>query len=388
MFQWNSNNSAATTNRMRYPGQRTTVTAQSIQGTIRPPSEYTHAQHLDSYLQDETLKRSTRVVPPGKCLSDAASNERNKKRDSRPFSGNDTFDTVFQSVHGDTFMLRIHFNESNVPIMCLAGVEATHPWVDRLGMIVGFAPLQSATAWRDSKLLLGQAVHQVIQELQVHPPVLHRITDPALERIQTNKSVRSSTSSSTTQQMVMEDEPPPPTYSAMLSETRVEMPEIGTEFPELEMLDREQLDGLISNELEFQAFCNKLDSVKTLVTMVTSVVDENAKTARQNWEKKSELNALHERAKEMQNQLREKVEDFRTLEQQQDKLSHPVDSKKVIKDLTKAKKEAFDQSEQWAENWIENQGGAQVDDFLAKFLEVRKLHHVRAAKLELLEGIR
>lgn len=282
-------------------------------------------------------------------------------------------------------MLRVHFNESRVPQMILHGVEATHPWVDRQGLITGFAPLQSATAWRESRLLLGQAVHHVIQELQMHPPVLHRITDPALER-QHNR-VRSSTSSSTmtTTTQPMEDEPP--TYSSLLRETtRVEMPSVPTEFPELEQLDREQLDALLSDELDFQAFCNKLDSVKTLVTMVTSVVEENAKLAQQNWEHKSELQNLHERATELQQQLRDKVATFRTLEQQQDHLCHPVDPKKVIKDLSKAKKEAFDQSEHFADNWIDQQGD--VDDFLAKFLEVRQLHHVRAAKLELLEGTR
>ncbi|GAX23121.1 ESCRT-I complex subunit VPS37 [Fistulifera solaris] len=360
MFQWNSSNGAATTNRMRYPGQRTTVvTAQSIQGTIRPPSEYTHAQHLDSYLEDAILKPSTKVVGPG----------------------NETFHTFFRCVNGDTFVLRVHFNESRVPQMILHGVEVTHPWVDRQGCITGFAPLQSETAWRDSRLLLGQAVHHVIQELQTHPPILHRITDPTLERNQQNR-VRSSSSTSSTTIQPMEEEPP--SYSSLLHETHVEMPAVPTEFPELERLDREQLDALLSDELEFQAFCNKLDSVKTLVTMVTSVVDENATLARQNWEKKSELHGLYERATELQQQLREKVATFRTLEQQQDQLYRPVDSKKVIKDLIKAKKEAFDQSEQFADNWIDQQGN--VDDFLAKFLEVRRLHHVRAAKLELLEG--
>lgn len=400
MFQWNSNSGSSsngsnpTTNRMRYPGQRTTVTAQSIQGTIRAPSEYTHAQHLDSYLQDETLKRSTRVVPPGKfvkciCTNKSSYTQRTSVSNelAAALAGNETFDTVFQSVQGDTFILRIYFAESNYPQMSLAGVEASHSWVDRQGLIVGYPPIQSATAWRDSRLLLGQAVHQVVQELQVHPPTIHRITDPALERIQQYR-VRTSTSStqSTTQRMVEDDAPP--TYSSIVNETKVDMPEVPTDFPELDSLDREQLDRLLSDDLEFQAFCNKLDSVKSLVQMTTSVVDENAQIARQNLAKKSELTELYERAKELQDKLREKVEEFRLLEQKQDKLCNPVDSKKVTKDLTKAKKEAFDKSEQLADDWIENQGGAQVDEFLSKFLDIRKLHHVRAAKLELLEASR
>jgi hypothetical protein len=54
--------------------------ATAIQGTIRPPPpssgstaggpaavEYTRQQHLESYLQDETLSKSTRKVSAGEC---------------------------------------------------------------------------------------------------------------------------------------------------------------------------------------------------------------------------------------------------------------------------------------------------------------------------------
>lgn len=273
--------------------------------------------------------------------------------------------------------------------MSLTGVDATHNWVNDQGLIVGYPPIQSAMAWRDSRLLLGQAVHQVVQELQVHPPLLHRITDPALERIQTNNRMRTSSTASSSQhsQPSQREEDAPPTYSSILV-NEVEMPVVPTDFPELEALDREQLDLLLSNEPEFQAFCHQLDAVKTLVQMTTSAVDDNAKKARRNLERKDELNELYENAKELQDQLRAKIKEFRVLEQQQDKLCNPVDAKKVIKELTKAKKEAFDESEQLADDWIENQDGAQVDAFLTKFLDIRKLHHVRAAKLELLEASR
>ena len=65
-----------------YPGQRvsttaavaaaaassstttTTTAATAIRGTIRPP-DYTREQHLESYLKDVTLQRSTRRVSAG-----------------------------------------------------------------------------------------------------------------------------------------------------------------------------------------------------------------------------------------------------------------------------------------------------------------------------------
>jgi hypothetical protein len=54
-----------------------------------------------------------------------------------------------------------------------------------------------------------------------------------------------------------------------------------------------------------------------------------------------------------------------------------------MRQLAKAKKEAFDESEQMAEDWLEE--GGDVKDFLDCFLEKRMVHHVRAAKLELLQ---
>lgn len=62
MFSWNSKRPSSTTT-STYPAQRVATT---VQGSIRPP-EYTRSQHIDSYLNDETLKRSTRKVSAGRC---------------------------------------------------------------------------------------------------------------------------------------------------------------------------------------------------------------------------------------------------------------------------------------------------------------------------------
>jgi hypothetical protein len=68
MFQWSANrrrtDSGSGTG--AYPAMRAVMAASSIQGSIRPPAGATREQHLDSYLNDATLKRSTRRIPPGK----------------------------------------------------------------------------------------------------------------------------------------------------------------------------------------------------------------------------------------------------------------------------------------------------------------------------------
>jgi hypothetical protein len=63
MFSWSSGvtrrPSGSTTS--TYPAQRV---AQTVEGSIRPP-EYSRSQHIQSYLTDETLKKSTRKVSAG-----------------------------------------------------------------------------------------------------------------------------------------------------------------------------------------------------------------------------------------------------------------------------------------------------------------------------------
>ena len=89
MFGWSNNSSSSTTTARSatYPGRRAGSTsggaARAVEGSIRPPSSssasssmstanggsngesYTRAQHLQSFLDDPTLKRSTRRVSSG-----------------------------------------------------------------------------------------------------------------------------------------------------------------------------------------------------------------------------------------------------------------------------------------------------------------------------------
>jgi hypothetical protein len=81
MFSWSAkpkrgSGSDSHTQTGSYPGNRSQSQSQSsnsnsyshaptIQGSIRGPSSFTRAQHLEAYLNDETLKRSTRRVSAG-----------------------------------------------------------------------------------------------------------------------------------------------------------------------------------------------------------------------------------------------------------------------------------------------------------------------------------
>jgi Modifier of rudimentary (Mod(r)) protein len=350
-----------------------------------------------------------------------------------------TYDTVFSTVTGDTLILRIHLSPCpypaapvRAPIMTLAGVSARHAWLDRQMRIVEYSPITSDQAWKDSRLLLGTAVKEVIQHLQVSPPEIVQILDEALKVIQKAKPkplASSSTSSSTaaTSHAVSSSSQQqqhqrrysatpsttdaPPDYDTFVNDVpSMEMPSIPMYFDELDERDLPQLNQLLSDETLFLQFCNSLSVTKTIQKIYTSVIVDNAEMARHNLKKRHDLQLLYGEVVELQQKMKHKVAAFQELERQQDALCAPPDPMIVMRQLAKAKKEAFDESERIAENWLETassssssapasastsaagDGGSSsinqtsgVDAFVKSFMEKRKVHHLRAAKMEVLK---
>lgn len=66
MFSWsnNNNNSSKSRTKSTYPGRRSQQSRAAV-GSVRAPSSISRAQHLTSYIEDPTLKRSTRRVSSG-----------------------------------------------------------------------------------------------------------------------------------------------------------------------------------------------------------------------------------------------------------------------------------------------------------------------------------
>ena len=317
--------------------------------------------------------------------------------------GDSTYDTVFQTVRGDTLILRVQLNNngSSLPSLSLAGVKARHAWLDSGMRVVGYPPVQSESNWNQASLLLGKAVHAAVQEFQVHPPEILQIVDANLQSIQSKHAHSSSLTSSQSsaseskpsgRNTSNQDDAPPDYFSTLLNNTNsssipaVDMPSLPSNFPELQTMDRDELDELLNDELAFQAFCHKLRFCRELQTIGTSVIDENAEMAHLHLQDESVLQDLQGTCQTRQKELQQKVAAFQKLEKEQDKLCRPPDRRKMIRELQKAKKEAFEKSEDMAEEWLELEDARDgVDAFVKDFVEVRKLHHLRAAKLELLE---
>jgi ESCRT-I complex subunit VPS37 len=300
--------------------------------------------------------------------------------------------------------------------MTLAGVRVKHPWVDssngRSMRIVGYPPIQSEKSWKESNILLGAAVHAVVKHLQLNPPQLFEITDKGLQSIQSkqqqqhqhnkqqqqqqhngnngnrittpNRIIARSTDNSS---LRSDNDDAPPSYNILASSTpapEVPMPTVPNKYPQVENLSREQLDSLMDDELEFVTLVHKLDVYDDIFSRGSSRLNENVKLANENLEQETKLRALQNDAKELHQILQSKLDDFSKLEARQNSICAPPDKTATIRKLTKAKKEAFDESENLAETWVE-EGGMNVDDFCKQFLEKRTIHHMRAAKMEILK---
>jgi ESCRT-I complex subunit VPS37 len=286
------------------------------------------------------------------------------------------------------------------PAMSLAGVRVQHNWVDARTMrVIGYDPIQSESQWRASKLLLSEAVHAVVKQFQLYPPHVLEITDRGLQAIQPNNK-RASTTTMASHHGTKEA---PPDYSIFQQQQQqqqttssssssypeepipnVTMPEVPREFPEISAMSRDDLEELLTDEIEFLTLAHQLPIYEEIQQIGTgSVIEDNATMAKKNLEQEQVLQALRKEVATLQTELTQKVQHFETLEAKQNQLCAPPNKRDVLRKLNKAKKESFESSEALAEEWVEN-GDMPVDEFVKTFVAARRIHHERAAKIELL----
>eukprot|EP00548_Thalassiothrix_antarctica_P000030 CAMPEP_0194139394 /NCGR_PEP_ID=MMETSP0152-20130528/9035_1 /TAXON_ID=1049557 /ORGANISM="Thalassiothrix antarctica, Strain L6-D1" /LENGTH=367 /DNA_ID=CAMNT_0038837193 /DNA_START=223 /DNA_END=1326 /DNA_ORIENTATION=+ len=342
-----------------YPGATTHRKAHTIQGSIRPP-EFTREQHIDSYFQDAILKKSTRKV----SVDDS------------------TYDTVFQTTAGDALILRVYFpppSSVRPPQMTLVGVKAVHNWLDRSTMrVTGYQSIQNDMAWKHARVLLGQAVREVVTHLQLNPPDIIDVVDPGLAKMQSN--LRTGPMNNNTNNN-------PPAYNTCTTPPTppppvVNMPSIPSQFPdELEVKTRDELHEILNNELEFLKLLQSIPVHQEIQLQRDSILDENAKISTSLLERSEEYTLLHGRVTDLKESLSTKLQQFSEWQQQQDEFLKPPASSIVIKELNRVRKEAYRKSEQIAADWTDGN----IEEFCKEFIPLRHTMHRRAAKVERLK---
>ena len=146
------------------------------------------------------------------------------------------------------------------------------------------------------------------------------------------------------------------------------------------------MEDLLNNQDKLLVFIEDMPSVKTLQELKDSISERNVKTAETNLQKQEVLIALHSQVQSLQQTLKEKMEELESLQSQQNELCKPPSTiKPLIGQWQKLKRDAFDESEELASNWMD--GDTDTDEFLESFLEKRIVHHVRAAKIERLNAL-
>jgi hypothetical protein len=317
-----------------------------------------------------------------------------------------TYDTVFQTTKGDTLILRVNVPLTSsfafmCPAMTLAGVRVSHPWVESERMrVTGYTPLQSEQNWQSSSLLLGAAVHEVVKHLQLNPPEILEITDMGLRSIQPSSSRHSMSKSPSRGSRGKKSKAPkrqnrhknggdaPPSYDVFANSTPapdVPLPTIPKTYPVIEGMAREELEQILQDESNFLEMVQTLPIYSELRLIRGGKLEENVKIAEENLGKESQLKELNDEVAELQQKLKSQVQIFEDLEAKQNAVCAPPDLRQTLKKLNRAKKEAFEKSEEYAEEWVEA-GAQSVNNFVKEFVEMRKIHHIRGAKMEILQN--
>lgn len=382
MFSWSStpnyNNrqpqgvrvATATTNTTTTNARPATTTTAGVSSGY-----YRRQQHLDSYLKDPILSKST-----------------------RRFSKDDTtHDTVFQTVAGTALVLRVHMpsREGAVPIMTLIGVKALHPWLQDTGKtglnrVMGYPPIASTEDyWNNTcKILLGTAVNQVITHLQLNPPTILLFTDKSLEKLQQKPSHT-------------QDVPRPPEEETF----DIPIPQIPSSFPELDTMTlvevKEALALLDNNEsihtwLVTNTNNSKISAgMKTLDKFHHELVENNCNTAKNHLSQQDDLWTLYSTVQTQQQQVSATHEQIRQLSMTHAELfgirSPEEQPRRIVRKLRGAEREAFVQSEEYGNHWLNDDDTTSTsttttDDFIQGFMATRKLYHTRAATIERLSS--
>jgi hypothetical protein len=338
----------------------------------------------------------------------------------------ETYDTVFQTTTGFALILRIYLSTdvNLAPTMTLHGVRATHAWLDIRMKVIGYSHIASDKSWRTSNIKLGDAVYAVIQHFQVNPPSILEITDANLRRLQESLTTGSSStklsgstnnnhgvgsnqytssassgvqrvdneysnnghSRSNNQLPTVENDRIKSKFEVDDDEVNGLIPPTPESFLELDAMPSSEIKRIVDNRAFLDLFVEGTSEVSTLRELKQSIEASNVDAARANLAHEANIDILTSEVDTLKEDLNMKVQRYQELDSQRLALTQPPSTQDVIAKLTATKRDAYRESEEYAEQWIEESGdGEDVSEFIKKFIGVRQLYHIRAAKVERLE---
>lgn len=194
-------------------------------------------------------------------------------------------------------------------------------------------------------------------------------------------SMHVSTSTPVTQAPPTEFIKEKPNFGVDDGEVNALIPPIPSSFLEIDNMPLSELQQLVDEEVDMDRFLESTSGVKTLMELKQSIETSNVNAAKANLAHEEKIEGLCAETESLKKDLNSKMEQYRKLDAERLALTHPPDLQDAIGELTRAKKDAYRESEELADDWVEA-GGANVSDFVKQFMEVRVLYHTRAAKAE------
>jgi len=175
---------------------------------------------------------------------------------------------------------------------------------------------------------------------------------------------------------------PPPAYgSTPASSNSTPIPAIPSSFPALDDKITEELTELLANEDLYREFFDSLDGVKNMHQLRDELRDGNEELAKKNIARETEIDDLRKLLLAKQQEIKQQQQELEQKVQRQQQIMQQFSPASLIQKLGEAASLADNESEQTASSFL---NGDQIDhkEFVKKFMEQRKVYHLRSAKRE------
>ncbi|XP_003389105.1 PREDICTED: vacuolar protein sorting-associated protein 37A-like [Amphimedon queenslandica] len=367
-------------------------TSDSVQSSV---SEATHAER----------QRNKQLVWLKEEIKDVAELERDRR-----------YRASF-TVQGKAVTLEI-FLSDRFPLegpVVTASPYFTHPWVDQQMRVIGCPLLQQFTVHSN----LGTAIKQVIDELTTHPPLFDPPSSMASYPVQPpipvpysgpgpssfvpptstgpfSPSFAPFSYSSMPQPVPMPSNPSPPvatrgmpsssSSSSSSSISRRLSYSIPEKMPGISDKSNEELEKYLNDEdsvVLIDQYISKLDVIKRVQSEMESLFQENEELSKQNIDKEPTIQSQWSSLQEKHIELQSLKERYDKIIKKQSQLVEKYDSARATMQLKTLSQETDTNSDIIADDFLEQK--MDCSSYLQKFLQERKLYHLRSAKLEMLK---
>jgi len=228
---------------------------------------------------------------------------------------------------------------------------------------------------------LGKTVYEIVQKFMQDPPqIIPQNVPVSPNSVQVNNNPN-----------IQPPQVVPPQFSnqgpsfsggqiPVQTKTHTPLPVVPGSFSELDAKSPSELALLLNDENEFKRFFDHLSAVQTMKKVRDDLRTNNDELAKKNLSKEAELDKIKRELSARQQLIAEKRLAFDQKAKQQQEVMKQFSTPALVDHLTVAAAEAEGSSDAIANQFLS--GELDQKNFVKEFMEKRKLYHLRAAKKE------